>query len=261
MKQETPKDDTMLQRFRYFLKDDIRQRIDFAMTAQSRGVHPPPVAKPCPPGIKQMELVKPGSWQGIGRIDLEAAIRARQSERRFRREPLGLEELSFLLWATQGIREHVGPGTYLRTVPSAGARHALETYLCVMNVTGLEMGLYRYLPVEHRLACLAALPDLPARVTEAALGQRFAGESAVTFVWTTIAYRMEWRYALAAHKVIALDAGHVCQNLYLACQAIGAGTCAIAAYSQDRMDELLQVDGRNEFTIYLAPVGKVYGPK
>lgn len=64
------------------------------------------------------------------------------------------------------------------------------------------------------------------------------------------------RNGLASHKVIALDAGHVCQNLYLACEAVGAGACAIAAYDQDAMDELLGVDGRDEFTVYLAPVGK-----
>jgi hypothetical protein len=45
--------------------------------------------------------------------------------------------------------------------------------------------------------------------------------------------------------------------MYLACEAIGAGTCAIAAYHQALMDELLGVDGKDEFTIYLAPVGKV----
>jgi len=79
----------------------------------------------------------------------------------------------------------------------------------------------------------------------------------VVFIWTTIAYRMKWRYGLAAHKVIALDAGHVCQNLYLACEAIGAGTCAVAAYHQQLMDRLVRVDDQEEFVIYLAPVGKV----
>jgi hypothetical protein len=34
-------------------------------------------------------------------------------------------------------------------------------------------------------------------------------------------------------------------------------TCAIAAYNQKLMDELIKVDGTEEFTIYLAPVGKV----
>ena len=68
---------------------------------------------------------------------------------------------------------------------------------------------------------------------------------------------MEWRYGAAAHKVIALDAGHVCQNLYLACEAIGAGTCAVAAYDQEAIDRLLRLDGEEEFVVYLAPVGKV----
>ena len=67
---------------------------------------------------------------------------------------------------------------------------------------------------------------------------------------------MEWRYGIAAHKVIAIDAGHVCQNLYLACEAIGSGACAIAAYDQEAMDDLLRIDGENEMTVYLASVGK-----
>jgi SagB-type dehydrogenase family enzyme len=94
------------------------------------------------------------------------------------------------------------------------------------------------------------------KLVHAVLGQSFIANSAVVFVWTTVPYRMEWRYLQAAHRVILLDAGHVCQNLYLACEAIHAGTCAIAAYDQEAMDELLQIDGEEQFTIYLAPVGK-----
>ena len=56
---------------------------------------------------------------------------------------------------------------------------------------------------------------------------------------------------------MAIDAGHVCQNLYLACEAVGAGTCAIAAYNQELMDKLIKVNGEDEFVIYLAPVGKI----
>jgi SagB-type dehydrogenase family enzyme len=88
-------------------------------------------------------------------------------------------------------------------------------------------------------------------------GQGFSGQAAVSFLWTAIPTRTEWRYAEASYKVIALDAGHVCQNLYLACEAIGAGTCAIAAYNQTLADELLGVDGDEEFTVYIAPLGKV----
>ena len=127
----------------------------------------------------------------------------------------------------------------------------------VSDVKGLEPGIYRYLPIEHQLLFESAKDDLPEKITNATLGQRFIGTAPVVFVWTAVPYRMEWRYGIAAHKVIAIDAGHVCQNLYLACGAIGAGTCAIAAYHQELMDKLLSVDGEDEFAIYLAPVGRV----
>jgi SagB-type dehydrogenase family enzyme len=246
-----------LERYRAFLKDTLRLTFDFSQTDQSRGVPAPPLEKPFDPQARRVRLPAPDEWTGIAPTDLCAAIAGRQSHRRFRREPLSLEELAFLLWATQGVRRQKNPARVYRTVPSAGCRHAFETYLAVLNVSGLEPGIYRYLPVEHELLFEFVEEKLGDKVAVAALGQTFVGRGAVTFIWTAIPYRMEWRYGLAAHKVIALDAGHVCQNLYLACAAVGAGTCAIAAYHQAAMDELLRLDGQEEFVIYLAPVGKV----
>ena len=244
-------------RFRDFLKDTARQEVDFNNTDQNRGIAPPPLEKPAPAGVQHIDLVPAEKLHDISVVDVVTAIANRKSRRVFIPVPLTLKELSFLLWATQGVRKTVSPGTAFRTVPSAGCRHAFETYLCVFNVEGLGEGIYRYLPVEHQLLPVSQPAHLSARISEAALGQDFAGKSAVTFIWTTIPYRMEWRYDAAAHKVIAIDAGHVCQNLYISCEAIHAGTCAIAAYNQELTDNLLGVDGTDEFAIYLAPVGKV----
>jgi SagB-type dehydrogenase family enzyme len=246
-----------LRQYRNFLKDTIRLTIDFSRTDQRRGIRPPPLEKPFDADARRVDLVAGGRWEGIPGVDLQSAIRRRCSHRAFNRQPLSLEELSFLLWATQGIRERVDAGTALRTVPSAGARHALETYVCVLNVRDLEPGFYRYLPLEHQLLFEFHEEGVAGKIEQATLGQSFAAQGAVLFIWTAIPYRMEWCYALAAHKVIAIDAGHACQNLYLACEAVGAGTCAIGAYHQERIDQLLRVDGENEFAIYLAPVGKV----
>lgn len=169
-----------------------------------------------------------------------------------------LEELSFLLWVTQGVRSVDSNKVWTRrTVPSAGSRHPFETYLVVNRVEGLEPGVYRYLPIEHKLLLVSNNKPVLDQVSEACGGQTFVGESAVVFVWATIPYRTEWRYSAIAYRAILVDVGHVCQNLYLACEAIGAGTCAILAYEQKAMDELIGVDGENEFTVYLAPVGKV----
>jgi SagB-type dehydrogenase family enzyme len=199
----------------------------------------------------------PENWTTISDISLISAFKKRKSHRVFKKLPLTLEELSFLLWATQGIRQMVNAGTALRTVPSAGARHSFETYLIALQVDNLEPGMYRYSAVEHQLILERIVPELRHRIVDASYGQSFVGKAPVSLVWTTIPYRMEWRYHTAAHKVIAIDVGHVCQNLYLAVEAIGAGTCAIAAYHQELMDDLLGVDGEDEFAVYMAAVGKL----
>jgi len=242
---------------RFFLKDTIRRRIDFSQTAQSRGQNAPRLQKTCPPNIARINLPDGAkALAALAKMPLYEAVARRESLRQYRNTPLNLEDLSALLWATQGVRETVSPDTALRTVPSAGSRHSFETYLAVNRVEGLSAGLYRYLPFDHQLAQLRPDPQIGRKAALACFGQAFIAAAAVTFFWSTIPARMEWRYDLAAHKVIAIDAGHVCQNLYLACEAIGAGCCAIAAYDQAACDDLLDIDGDDEFTIYLAPVGK-----
>lgn len=242
---------------RDFLKDSLRLEIDFSRTDQHRGVPPPPLQKP--PRSDQALIPLPGTeaFAAFRGTDLIDAIAGRRSHRRFLDQPLSLAELAWLLWATQGITEPIAPGCARRTVPSAGCRHAFETYPVIRNVTGLAAGVYRYLPIEHALVFEHPVHQLAAELGAATLGQRFIATAAATLAWTVIPYRMEWRYDRAAHRVIAMDIGHLCQNLYLACAAIAAGTCAIAAYHQELMDTLLKVDGQDEFVLYLAPVGKL----
>jgi SagB-type dehydrogenase family enzyme len=142
-------------------------------------------------------------------------------------------------------------------VPSGGSRHAFETYLAANRVDGLEPGIYRYLALEHKLIRVSSPPDLPAQLGKACFGQDFAGTAAAVFFWSCIPYRCEWRYAVAAHKTLAQDSGHVCQNLYIACEALGLGTVAIGSYHQETADALCGLDGTDEFVIYAAPVGRV----
>lgn len=241
---------------RFFLKDTIRQQINFSQTDQNKHLPAPPLQKLCPADIVRIDI--PDGEQSLKRLcsmPVADAIIGRRSVRHYTSGSLKQDELSALLFATQGVRELLSSCTALRTVPSAGARHAFETYLAVSRVEGLDSGLYRYLPFDEQLAQLTIDPQIGYKAASACLGQRFVASAAVTFFWTVIPSRTEWRYDRAAHKVIAIDAGHMCQNLYLACTSLGAGTCAIAAYDQDECDILLGVDGEEEFTIYMAPVG------
>lgn len=246
-----------LEQQRAFLKDDLRQQINFYLTDQNRGIDPPPIQRPPRPDQTISFLPEIDQYEVFRGTDLLEAIGNRESRRRYLSTPLTQKELGLLLWATQGVREELGEGHALRTVPSAGCRHAFESYVLVSAVEGLDNGIYRYLPLQHALVCERELHDFREDLSAATFHQVFISRAPVTFVWTTVPYRMEWRYDLAAHRVIAYDVGHVCQNLYLACEAISAGTCAIAAYDQELMDKLVGVDGQEEFVLYLAPVGKV----
>lgn len=250
-------DKNRMKPYREFLKDTLRKTINFTTTDQNRGVKPPPLSKPYPEGSSIIYLPREEKWEQFRNLSVAEAIANRKSRRYYSSQSLTLDELSFLLWATQGIKRMAAPGTAYRTVPSAGCRHAFETYLAVFRVENLETGVYRYLPVEHALLFEFSDEQLSEKLIDATIGQEFTGMSAVTFIWSVIPYRMEWRYDIAAHRVIAMDAGHLAQNLYLACEAIGTGTCAVAAYDQQQMDELLYLDGEDEFVIYLAPVGKL----
>jgi SagB-type dehydrogenase family enzyme len=194
----------------------------------------------------------------LSKVDIYECLKDRRSVRQYKDEELTLKELSFLLWATQGVDKVINDGyATRRPVPSAGARHPFETYIIVDKVEGLQKGMYRYLPITHELLYMYSDDDMAQKVTEASLGQSFVGRSSVVFIWSCVAYRGEWRYSIMAHKPMLLDAGHICQNLYLACEAIKCGTCAVAAYDQTLTDNIIKVDGEEEFTVYLSPVGKV----
>jgi SagB-type dehydrogenase family enzyme len=238
------------------LKSDLWETFSKIETDQKKQIPQPLRQKPYPATAKLVDLV-PSEDFAVGQMPTIEAIRDRRSRRKYTGESLTAEELSYLLWATQGISRPFrrDPGA-LRTAPSAGARHPFETYLFINGVKDIASGLYRYLPLDHKLCFLYADPDLLGKVSDAFFRQ-YVINCAVAFIWTAVPYRTEWRYSIVSPKLIAIDVGHVCQNLYLAAESIGAGTCAIGAYDQGLTDDLLGVDGTDEFAVYLATVGKI----
>lgn len=222
---------------------------------QMLGRPPPPLEVPYTKGRAFIPLPPPEDIV-LPAIDLRDAIEQRESVRDYAPEPLALHELSFLLWCTQGVRRVVDGAFTLRTVPSAGARHAFETYLLINRVEDVPPGLYRYLALEHRLAEESRDPGLPKHATAAFLNQPHILESAVTFLWIAVPGRMTWRYSERGYRYLHLDAGHVCQNLYLAASGIGCGVCAIGAFDDAAINRLLGLDGEEQFLIYAATVGR-----
>ncbi len=239
-------------------RDFMKSRFDkYIETDQDKGIAQPPLEKPFHKDAELIDLPKVDKALII-KDDIVDSILGRKSHRIYRDKAVSLEELSYLLSMTQRIKDIRGDNYLgLRPVPSAGGRHPFETYLAVLNVEGLKKGIYRYLPLEHKLLFVKDEENLSEKIIIASNIQKFAGMAGVTFIWSCIPYRTEWRYGDRSYKIMLLDAGHICQSLYLACETIGLGTCAIASYNQELMDKLIDVDGEDEFVVYLSPVGKL----
>ena len=188
--------------------------------------------------------------------DLISIFRNRCSSRVYSEENISLDKLSFLLWATQGIKRIYPSGVCTsRTVACAGARHEFETYLVIRKVEGLAPGAYHYLPVEHALEFLHPVEDIDKVIPVTLCDQAWTFKSSVVFYWSMVPYRCEWRYGIYAHRHAMMDVGHIGENLYLAATALGLGCCGIASFSHDRSNELFNLDGEEEYIAYASTIG------
>jgi len=219
---------------------------------QQKGITPPALQENFDRSGEKFDLPDPNKIDSA----IKKLINHRSSIREYQDAAISKDELSYLLWCTQGVKEKVGNIHTLRTVPSAGARHALETFILVNKVDGLTPGLYRYLALEHKIQEFIISDVICDKITHGCLGQDFVKESAVTFIWVCVVERMTWRYGERGYRYVLLDAGHVCQNLYLAAESLGCGVCAIGAFDDDIMNKLLGLDGKEKFVIYIAAVGR-----
>jgi SagB-type dehydrogenase family enzyme len=223
------------------------------ISPQQRGIEPPPLELPFE-GIRHA-LPAPQEGASGETLDFCTLLKQRSSLRNFRNTPLTLEQLAWLLWSVAGVHETHERLYSLRTVPSAGARHALETFVLVNDVQNLEPGLYRYLALEHALGEVRLGKELALDAARACMGQPMVADAPVAFFWAGVVERMAWRYGQRGYRYLLLDAGHACQNLYLAAEEIGGGACAIAAFDDDLANAFLDIDGCDVLTLYAAVAG------
>jgi len=203
------------------------------------------------PSARRVSLPSPETQQGK---TLWETIKKRRSVRDFEDVAITLEDLSQLLWASQGITAKEQYYSF-RATPSAGALYPVETYLVVNNVHGLEQGLYHYAVEDGELEFVKR-GDHRGSVSKAALEQYMCAVANVVFIWTAVFNRAKYKYRQRAYRYVYLDAGHICQNLSLAAVALGLASCPIAAFYDGEVNELLGVDGKEESALYLCVVGK-----
>ena len=224
-------------------------------TDEEKKLTQPPLEQPFDSRKPQIDLPSPSEIDEVS-IDLRKVIEERKSVRTYHEKPLSLVELSWLLWCTQGVKQISERPSTIRTVPSAGARHSFETYLIINRVNGLKPGLYRFIATKHKLLVLDLDETLVDKFSAANWSSEMLSNSAVIFIWVAISDRMTYKYGNRGFRYLHLDAGHVCQNLYLASEAIECGSCAVGGFYDDTVNALLNLDGEEKFVIYMGTVGK-----
>ena len=208
----------------------------------------------------QLTYILP-SPQTDGDVSVEKTMAERRSQRRFQDKSLSADQLSQILWAAYGITEPKANPAFLRgglrTTPSAGALYPLEIYVMVGKVKDIDPGVYNYVPKEHKITRVID-KDLRAELSEAALGQGMISEAPISIVYSAIFSRMTEKYGdRGRERYVCMDLGHSAQNVYLQTEALHLGTCAVGAFVDDKVSEVLQLS-ENEEPLYIMPVGYYY---
>lgn len=189
--------------------------------------------------------------QYLEKHSMSETMYLRKSIRHYEDKALSFEELSYLVLHTSSVHK-IATNWSMGVIPTPGATKSLETYLYIDNVTGVQKGLYHFNSRDSKLYLIEENVDK--LLVDKALRNQLRGAQ-VVFFWSATPIRTEYKYAFTAHKMIAMEAGHACQNLYLSTTCLDLGMVAIGAYHQDAADELLSLDGDAEFVIYIATVG------
>lgn len=197
-------------------------------------------------------------------FSLDKILKARRSKREYSGRPLSLEEISTLLYFSYGIRSYISAYNTskfpLRMAPSSGGLQAIELYLVVNKIDGLKKGIYHYNPIEHSLELIYE-GNFRRKLVNLCVNQEFIHDSSAIIMLSCVMERLLWKYKIRAYRYIHMDAGFVGENIYLVATALKLGTCAIAGFFENELNDLLDIDGKNEFITLLMSVGKLQEKK
>ncbi len=185
-----------------------------------------------------------------GGTSVEQALRLRRSVRTFSEKPLQLAEVAQLLWSAQGITRRDG----LRTAPSAGALYPLEIYLVAGNVNDLPVGVWHYLPDNHRLEQLGD-DDIRTPLAHAALDQAWIRDAAAVVVFTAVYERTSRKYGKRGMRYVHIEAGHAAENLFLQAVSLDLKTVIVGAFRDDAIHNTMKLP-EDHAPLLLMPVGR-----
>ena len=193
-------------------------------------------------GVAQTPLLCPESFQRKTLVDLCQGKLTKDQNVTFDYPTLG--GLLHLAHAVTAQAKHGGAYFYYRSVASAGALYPFETYINIMNVDGLQDGLYH-----HNLAgnVLEKLHDAAsADQLKEHLHLEVGSGCGLVFFLTSIFFRSSWKYRDRAYRYHLLDTGHLLENLTLALKYYDLDYQILFDFDDGRTNRFLNVDPDRE---------------
>ncbi len=190
---------------------------------------------------------------------LEEIVGERRSIRSFGGANADLSSLASMLWCGSGITGELRDDSgellrHLRTTPSAGALYPVESYVVSFRMDGLAEGLYHYNVRGHKLEVLEQ-QDLRPRFSGPHYQEEIFAGAAGVILLTGVFQRTTFKYGDRGYRYVLLEVGHIAQNIMNAASFCGLGTVAICGFVDAEMDQLLDLDGVEESTLYLIAFG------
>jgi SagB-type dehydrogenase family enzyme len=209
------------------------------------------LTNPGPKGAGDMVAGKSISGLPEPKVKGDVSVYGRRSVRSFSDKPITLEQLSQLLWSAQGITE----GGRLRAAPSAGATYPLTVYAVVSDVSGLDAGLYRYVPRDHRVVKVKS-GDVASPISKATYQANMVASAPAVLILSANFSRTTKAYGDKGVMYVHMEAGHVGENIYLQAYSLGLGTVAVGAFDDKAVAQTIGLSP-DEKPLYIYPVGVV----
>jgi SagB-type dehydrogenase family enzyme len=207
------------------------------------------------PEIQVSRLQQCGFWD---------ILKRRKTCREFYNNPIDLQDLSNLLFATFGRvhkteddtdtgwresgvpMEHFG---YRRTSASGGSLQVIEAYVVASNVSGLAEGIYHYNSLDNSLVQIRQ--EHTRKPMVGLLAGQYFGDGAALGIFLTARFdRAWWRYKVSrGYRVALLDAGHLSQTFQLVATTLNLNTWVTAAFLDGAIEEYLELDTPREAPI------------
>lgn len=194
------------------------------------------------------EIVLPEPY--LPNIYIKDVFARRKSERAFSKKPLSLSDLSSLLFYSAGIKNSTE--SFQRFYPSAGGRYPLEVYALCLN-TDFQRGLYHYYLKNHSLEELLTFEGFD--FDKYFIQQKWIPKVPCFIIITAVFKRNTVKYGDRGYRHILAESGHLGQNFYLVSAALNLACCAIGGYLDDKINELLDIDGIEESVVYVLAIG------